>query len=456
MADDHGKVARDRVFGLIRASGAQMVDVKFCGTLGRWRHFTLPSDQFTEKAFQEGIPLEGGNVLGPAARRDLLLFPDPETTFLDPFNQVPSVSIAADLYDAKTREPSPLDPRGVARRALAYLSESGRADTILMGIDLEFYIFDYVRFRNLPGASGYIVESAEAEWNTYRPPGDGYQPAHANPPGAGNHAIPPNDSLQAIRNEIVVRLKEAGVGVRYHHHDVGGPGQCEIGIQPGNLLQAADGVLKAKYFTSMVSVTQNRIASFMPKPLMGEAGTGMHVHQHLVRSGESLFFNESDPARLGPAALHYMGGLLQHAPALSALTNPSTNSYKRLATAPHAPVSGFPETFAVPETSNPRAARCLESMLPDATCNPYLALAAMAMAGLDGLKREVDPSGSLRPLPRDLDGALNALEHDHAFLLEGGVFTEALLSNWIRAKREEARELSLRPHPYEFQLYLDL
>lgn len=449
--------ARDQVFGLIRASGAQMVDVRFCGTQGRWHHVTLPSDQFTEKSFHEGIPFEAAEIIG--TKNDLILLPDPDAPFLDPFGQVPTVALFAEICDVRTKKPCPLDPRGVARRAQEYLGASEFEGDALMSLDMEFYIFDFVRHRNLPSASGYIVESAEGEWNTYRPPAESYQPANVNPRGKGTHALPPRDTLHNLRTEIAARLKEAGLGIRCHLHDVGGPGQCQISFLPGSPLQMADAILKAKYFIRMVSLSQNRIATFMPKPIHGEAGSGLHVHQYMVKDGSSLFYAEDDPGQLSAAARYYVGGLLAHAPALMAITNPSTNSYKRLATLPGGQERPLPSgILGVPKTVRPKEEMRVKFMAPDGTANSYLALPAMLMAGLDGLRREIDPVvvGG-KPLPSSLEEALGCLEEDQGFLLAGDVFTEDLLKNWIQLKHEhEVREVGLRPHPYEFRLYLDL
>jgi glutamine synthetase len=457
MAESKDQVARDQVFGMIRASGAQMIDVKFCGILGRWHHFTMPSDQFTERSFHEGIPFEAPQILG--SNENLLLLPDPGTHFLDPFSQVPTLSIIADVCDARTKDSSPLDPRAVALRAQKHLEGTDLDGEARLSADLEFYIFDFVRYRNLPSACGYVVESAEGEWNTYRRPADGYQPANVNPRESGDHITPPRDTLHNVRNEISMRLKEAGLGVRYHHHDAGGPGQCEISLLPGSLVETADAILKAKYFIRMAALSQNRIATFMPKPIHNEAGSGLHVHQHIAKGGASLFFAEDDPGQLSPTARYYVGGLLAHAPALMALTNPSTNSYKRLATIPTASDQPLPSgILGIPKTVHPQEDMRVEFLAPDATSNSYLALAALLMAGLDGLRRELDPvvTGG-RPLPASLEGALAALEGDHAFLLAGDVFTEHILGNWIRMKHDlEVREIGLRPHPYEYQLYLDL
>ena len=473
MTDMKERAARDKVFGLLRASGAQMVDVKFSGILGRWHHITLPSDQFTDRIFEDGVPFDGSSIPGltRVESSDLLLLPDPESSFLDPFKQVPTLSIVADVAEAETKTPFARDPRSVARRACAHLRATDLADDLLMRPEFEFYVFEYVRYRNRSFASGYVVESAEAPWNTYRQPADGYQPATVNPRKGGYHALPPNDSLDGLRTEISVRLKEAGIGVRYHHHESGGAGQCEIEILPLPLLRAADAVQLVKYFVRMAAQSHGRIATFMPKPIYNEAGSGMHVHQHMVKGGSSLFYDPDGWERLSPLALNYIGGLLTHAPALTALTNPSTMSFKRLVPGFEAPVSrtfGTADRTAavrIPKASRPRDDMRVEYRPPDATANIYLSLSAMLMAGLDGIKNGIDPSGfasqkgggqAAASLPGTLDEALAALEADHGFLLQGGVFTEDLLEDWTRLKRvREIEELRRRPHPYEFYLYLD-
>jgi glutamine synthetase len=467
-------LARDRVFGLIRASGAQMVDVRFCDLPGRWRHLTIPSDQFNERIFTDGIPLEASRLPGSPADAELVLRPDPHTPFLDPFAQVPTLAIIADLVPAGGGDPFPLDPRSVARRAEAHLTASGLAENLMLLPEFEFYVFEVVRYRNLPHAAGYVVESTEGEWNTYRRAAEGYQPSNVNPRAQGFDASPPRDTLHFLRSEMVSRLKEVGVGVRSHHHEVGGPGQCEITILPLPLLRAADTVLLVKSFVRMTAQANDRVASFLPKPIHEEAGSGLHVHQFLAREGRSLFHDPEGWNGLSETALHYAGGLLEHAAALCAFTNPSTMSYKRLLPGWDAPILRTMDltdptaAVRVPATARPEEEMRLEYRPPDGTCNMYLAAAAMLLAGMDGIQRRLDPREMglvatarrrRRPprLPFSLEEALAALERDHEFLLQGGVFSETLLEEWIRLKwDEEIAEVRTRPHPYEFHLYLDL
>ncbi|MBU1700430.1 MAG: type I glutamate--ammonia ligase [Candidatus Eisenbacteria bacterium] len=479
MSASVDQVARDRVFGLIRASGAQMVDIKFCGVLGRWRHITVPSDQFTDGIFQNGIPFDGSSIPGltRVESSDLLLIPDAHTSFMDPFAQVPTLSLIADICSAETHEPFARDPRTVAHRAADYLSSLSLADAILMSPEFEFYVFEYVRYRNLPYAASYVVESAEAEWNTYREPAEGYQPTNINPRKGGYHALPPKDTMDGLRTEVCVRLKEAGLGIRYHHHEGGGPGQCEIEILATPLLKAADAVMLTKYFVHMTAHGHGRVATFMPKPIHEESGNGMHVHQHLVKDGKSLFYDPEGWAKLSKTALHYIGGLLEHGPALSAFVNPSTNSYKRLVPGYESPVhltfgpGDRTAAVRIPATSNPEKSMRIEYRPPDATCNIYFALSAMLMAGLDGIRREIDPlkaglapaanggngTSSANGLPPTLKDALQALHDDHDFLLQGDVFSREFIEDWIELKTtREINEVARRPHPYEFFLYLDL
>ncbi|MBD3336298.1 MAG: type I glutamate--ammonia ligase [Candidatus Eisenbacteria bacterium] len=478
MTDSAVKAARDRVFAHIRAAGAQMVDIKFCDIIGRWRHITVPADQFSEQIFADGIPFDGSSVPGltRVESSDLLLIPDPSTSFMDPFVQVPPLALIANICRADTREPFARDPRSVAARAQAVLGKLDLADSMLMSPEFEFYVFESVRHRHLPHAAGYIVESAEGEWNTYRQPAEGYQPTNVNPRKSGYHALPPRDSLDGLRTEVSLRLKETGLNIRYHHHEGGGPGQCEIEILPVPLLRAADAVLLTKYFVRMTAHSHGRVATFMPKPIHNEAGSGMHVHQYLARDGASAFYDDQGWAQLSKTALHYIGGLLDHGAALTALTNPSTMSFRRLVPGYEAPVTltfGPGDRTAavrIPAVARPRDEHRIEYRPPDGTCNIYLALAGMLMAGLDGIRRELDPlQAGLAPsanagaenvspaLPGDLDAALRALEEDHAFLLEDGVFSQDLLEDWIQLKRtRELDEIARRPHPYEYFLYMDL
>jgi glutamine synthetase len=370
------------------------------------------------------------------------------------------------------------DPRGIARRAEEYLRQSGIADTAMMSPEFEFYLFDSVRSRCEEHRCGYEIDSEEGEWNSDAPAARGT----CLPLRGGYHALPPRDRLHRLRDEIVRLLEDAGIDVKYHHHEGGGPGQSEIEILFHPLLRAGDVTLTVKYFIRMAADRAGRSATFMPKPLWNVAGSGMHVHQHLFKAGKPLFWDAEGWANLSELALHYVGGILHHGPALLGLTNPSTNSYRRLVPGFEAPVNRFfslanrSAAIRVPKYADAPAEKRIEFRPPDGTCNPYLAMAAMLMAGIDGIRKRIDPRKlgwgpvndkietltpqalrRIAPVPASLREALQALEADHDFLLEGDVFPEDFFRVWVDQKIErEANEVRNRPHPYELNLYYDV
>ncbi len=455
-----------------------MVDLKFCDLWGRWRHLSLPATQFTPELMEQGIGFDGSSVgLKSVKAGDMVLVPDLSTGMVDPFWETPTLSFICTTFEADTHAVFTNDPRNIAIRAEAYLRESGIADRSLWGPEFEFYIFDDVAFESGTNRASYRLDSNEADWNSGTGGHGHYIPLHG-----GYHAIPPKDQLFRIRTEMTLHLEAMGMPVKYHHHEVGGPGQCEIETPMMGLVDAGDAALLVKYVAKMVANSRGKTVTFMPKPLYGEAGSGMHFHQHLFKEGVNLFYDPEGYGCMSRTALHYIGGLLTHGAALLALTNPSTNSYRRLVPGYEAPVNAFfslgnrSAAVRIPKYANQPDSARMEFRPPDATCNIYLALAAQLLAGLDGIQREIDPTRAgfgpidenifawgddqlarIQRLPSSLDEALSALEADHEFLLAGGIFTEELIGQWISHKREvESLQVRNRPHPYEFSLYFDV
>jgi glutamine synthetase len=454
-----------------------MVDLKFCDLVGRWRHVTLPAARFTPGLLDSGVGVDGSSLgLASVKAGDLVVVPDLQTGFLDPFWEVPTLSFLCVSLEADTRRPFAYDPRTLARRAEGHLAASGVGERSLWGPEFEFYLFDGVSYENGMNVAAYRVESSEGDWRSHELGGGYTVPRHG-----GYHAIPPQDHLFNARTRISQHLETIGVPVKYHHHEVGGPGQCEIETPLLPLLRAADAVLIAKYVARMAARQLGMTATFMPKPLFGEAGSGLHCHQQVWRGETNLFYDAQGYGCLSETARHYIGGLLSHGPAVMAFTNPSTNSYRRLIPGYEAPVSAIfslgnrSAAIRIPKYANrPESARC-EFRPPDATGNPYLALAAQLMAGIDGVRRRLDPTAlgfgpfdedvfswpaerraAIQALPTSLDAALDALDRDRGFLLEGGVFSDELIERWLRKKRAEERSVRDRPHPYEVELYYDL
>jgi glutamine synthetase len=465
------------VMAFIQEHGIRMVDLRFMDLPGLWQHFTLPADVFDEGAFAEGIGFDGSSIRGWRSihESDMIVVPDPGTAFVDPFFTQPTLTLICDILDPVTKESYPRDPRNIALRAQNYLISTGIADTAFFGCEAEFFIFDDIRFDQTPNAAYYYVDSAEGRWNSGRDekPNLGYKPRYKE----GYFPVPPADSMNDLRAEMVRIMQEVGLRVEAHHHEVATAGQSEIDIRFDTLVQTADNLMKFKYVVKNTALRHGKTATFMPKPLFGDNGSGMHTHQSLWKDGAPLFPG-SGYAGLSQTALYYIGGLLKHARALAAIIAPTTNSYKRLVPGFEAPVNlaysrrNRSASIRIPlYTESPKAKR-LEFRPPDPSCNPYLALAAQLMAGLDGILNRIDPG---QPLDKDLYGlppeelkeiptmpgslpeALEALEQDHGFLMKGDVFTEDFLTTWIEYKRHrEVEEIALRPHPYEFALYYDI
>jgi glutamine synthetase len=472
--------ARKHVFDVIRERDVKVVDVKFTDLPGTWQHFTLPVESFDEDAFEEGLGFDGSSIRGfqTIDESDMLLIPDPATAFVDPVLSVPTLSIICDVYDPVSGEPYTRDPRHVAKKAESYLRESGVAETSYWGPEAEFYIFNSVRFDQNAHEGYYHIDSEEGIWNSGRDGGPsgpnlGHRPRHKE----GYFPVPPVDRLQDVRSRIILAMGAAGIPVEVQHHEVGTAGQAEIDYRFGTLVQTADRMMMYKYIVKNVCHNHGYTVTFMPKPLFGDNGSGMHVHQSLWRGDTNLFYDAKGYGLISETARHYIGGLIAHAPALLAIAAPTTNSYRRLVPGYEAPINliysqrNRSAICRIPMYSpNPRSKR-IEFRAPDPATNPYLCFAALLMAGLDGVRRKTEPpepidadlyeledeeKKKVKNTPGSLGEVLAALERDHDFLLEGDVFTRDVIEMWIEMKRtKDLPAVNLRPHPYEFFLYYD-
>jgi glutamine synthetase len=430
----------------------------------------------TEALFKEGSGFDGSSIRGWQAinNSDMLVIPDPNTAMIDPFCQVSTLSMVCDILDPITQESYSRDPRYIAKKAESYLLKSKLGDVAYFGPEAEFFIFDGARFDQNTNSGYYFIESEEGVWNAGKDGVNlGYKPRHKE----GYFPVPPTDSQQDIRTEMIVEMRKAGIQVEKQHHEVATAGQAEIDIRFDSLVRMADKMMLYKYIVKNVAKRHGKTVTFMPKPLFGDNGTGMHTHQSIWKEGKPLFAGK-EYAGMSKTCLHYIGGILKHAPALAAFTNPTTNSYKRLTPGFEAPVflayssRNRSASVRIPMYSaNPKAKR-IEVRFPDPACNPYLGFAAMLMAGIDGIENKIDPgqpmdkdlydlepeeAAKIPTMPGSLDDALDNLEKDHAFLLKGGVFSNDVIETWIQYKREkEVDPMRLRPHPYEFFLYYDV
>lgn len=466
-----------QVVEFAKENGALMVDYKFMDFVGTWQHVSVPMTEFDEDTFEEGQGFDGSSIRGwqPIHASDMILLPDPTSAKMDPFVAVPTLSLICNVFDPITKEDYTRDPRNIARKAEAYLKSTGLGDTAFFGPEAEFFIFDEVRFDSSANQSFYMVDSVEGEWNTGREefPNLGYKPRHKE----GYFPCSPTDSQNDLRNEMVLELQKVGIRVECQHHEVATGGQAEIDMRFSSLVDMADQLQWFKYVIKNVAWRNGKTVTFMPKPLYGDNGSGMHCHQSIWRDGQNLFAGDKYGG-LSQMALWYIGGIIKHAKALCALTNPTTNSYKRLVPGYEAPVNmayssrNRSASLRIPMMStNPKAKR-IEYRTPDPSCNGYLAFAAMLMAGLDGIENKIDPG---QPLDKDIYGlspeelkdipsapasleeALKALEADHDFLLKGDVFTPDVIEKWIEYKMEaEVNPVRMRPVPLEFQLYYDI
>jgi len=450
---------------------ARMVDLKFCDLLGTWQHVSLPIGAFEEEAFEEGLGFDGSSIRGwqGISESDMLLMPQAETAIIDPYAETPTLSLVCEIADPITKEPYGKDPRGVARRAEEYLRSTGIADTAYFGPECEFFVFDEVSYELASNRSHYFVDSIEGNWNSGKP-GLGYTIREKE----GYFPPAPHDTLSELRTQMVLTLERLGIPCEFHHHEVASGGQCEIDLRFQTLTRMADQVLIYKYVVKNSARLAGKTVTFMPKPIFGDNGSGMHCHQSLWKEGEPLFAEAGGYAGLSPLARSYVGGLLAHAPALLAFCAPTTNSYRRLVPGYEAPVNlvysarNRSACIRVPMYSDSPKSKRIEFRCPDPSANPYLAFSAMLLAGLDGIQKGLDPGapadydlfeeadGSVPQVPGSLAEALDALERDHEFLLAGDVFSEELIRTWIDYKREtEVDVVRLRPHPAEFALYFD-
>ncbi len=469
------------VIELAKKNSIEYVDLKFCDLPGTWQHTTLPVSRLDDALFEDGIGFDGSSVRGwqPINASDMTITPIAETAKLDPFYQRPTLSMLCKVTDPITGQPYGRDPRYVAQKAEAHLRSTGIADTTYFGPEAEFFVFDNVRYDNSPRGAFYEIDSEEAGWNSGREANAsrGNNLGHKIRPKEGYFPVPPNDTLGDLRQSMMSTLTETGIKVEVGHHEVAGPGQCEIGIQFNTLAKMADDLLWFKYVVKNVARSHGKSATFMPKPVFGDNGSGMHCHQSLWKEGKPLFAGDGY-AGMSELGLFYIGGILKHAKALAAFTNPTTNSYRRLVPGYEAPVNlayssrNRSASIRIPiAQGNSAKARRIEVRFPDATCNPYLAFSAMMMAGIDGVMNRIDPGDpldkdiySLSPeelkgvphMPGTLEESMEALEKDHEFLLRGDVFTRDLIDTWLELKRErEIGPVRLRPVPYEFYLYYD-
>jgi glutamine synthetase len=461
---------------LAKKNDARIVDMKFMDLLGTWQHFSVPISELEEHLFEEGLGFDGSSVRGWQAinASDMLVIPDSTTAVMDPFMEIPTISMLCNIVDPITKEKYTRDPRNIAQKAEAYLKSTGIGDTAYFGPEAEFFIFDDVRYDLASNHSFYQVDSEEGTWNTGSDDGPnlGHKPRHKE----GYFPVSPVDTFQDMRSEMMLLMEDVGMGMECHHHEVATGGQNELAMKFSSLVKTADNLQWYKYIVKNVAKRHGKTATFMPKPLYGDNGSGMHVHQSVWKDGKPLFAGNGY-AGFSELGLHYIGGILKHARAICAITGPTINSYKRLVPGFEAPVNlayssrNRSAACRIPMYSPSPKAKRVEVRFPDPSCNGYLAFAAMLMAGLDGIENKIDPGepldkdiyalgpeelAGIPTLPYSLDEALAALEEDHDFLLKGDVFTQDVIDQWIDYKREkEITPMRLRPHPLEFHLYYD-
>src|SRR3954471_9663593 len=468
------------IIGLARDKGIKIVDLKFIDLPGLWQHFSIPAKDLTVDLFTEGIGFDGSSIRGfqKIHESDMLLLPDPGTAFVDPITKAPTLSLICDIAEPGTYASYSRDPRNIAQKAEAYLKQTGIATTSYWGPEVEFYIFNSIRFDQTSHSGYYFIDSDEGIWNSGQADNGqrnlGYRPRYKE----GYFPVPPTDKLQDLRSEIVLELIAAGIDIEVHHHEVGTAGQAEIDMRFGTLTRMADQVMMYKYIVRNVCYRNGYAATFMPKPLFGDNGSGMHTHQSLWNGETPLFYDANGYGLFSDVGRWYIGGLLKHAPAVLAFAAPTTNSYRRLVPGYEAPINlvysqrNRSACVRIPTYSNSPKARRLEFRAPDPSCNPYLSFAALLMAGLDGVQNKIEPpppvdedlyelepeeAAKIQSAPGSLGEVLDALERDHAFLLKGDVFTADLVETWISYKRErELDAIALRPHPYEFHMYFDI
>lgn len=461
-------------------NGVKMVDFKMVDLSGRWRHISIPTSRFQSSLMESGIGFDGSNYgFAPVEKSDMIFIPDLSSAAEDPFAQMKTISMIGDVFviDQPNRR-FDQDPRNVSKHAVEYMKSTGIADQMIIGPEFEFNILNNVCYQVKSEQVSYAVDTEEAEWNS----SNEYDNAGFQLPQAGGYHIDkPGDVSYDLRSRICLMLEDAGVDVKYHHHEVGGSGQMEIEVELGEMTDMADKTMIIKYMVRNAAIQDGKTATFMPKPIYGEAGNGMHVHMLLMKDGQPIFCDDNGYSGLSETAHYFIGGLLSHAASLCAFTNPSTNSFKRLVPGFEAPVtigyatSNRSAVIRIPAYAKAPNKRRFELRCPDATCNPYYAYSAILLAGLDGVQKKIDPSkggwgpfdfnlytlsdeeqAKLQALPKSLDEALDALEKDHDYLTAGGVFPQRLIDIWIAKKRSEAKKINQIPHPAEFAAYFDL
>jgi len=464
------------VMAFARENDCEILDLRFADLPGIWQHVSYPIGMLDEESFEDGFGFDGSSIRGWQAisESDMLIVPDPDTAFVDPFNQVPTLCVVCNILDPITKQHYERDPRWIAQKAEKYLQYTGTGDTAYFGAEAEFFLFDNVSYDSSYNFGFYKIDSEEGRWNSGRAENNlGYRPRYKE----GYFPVPPTDHMQDIRTEMTKVMMDCGIEIECHHHEVATGGQCEIDQRYDTLVLSADNMMLYKYIVRQVAYQHGKSATFMPKPLWNDNGSGMHTHQSIWKGGEPTFAGEGY-AGLSETALHYIGGLLKHSPALAAIVAPTTNSYKRLVPGFEAPVSlaysrrNRSAACRIPMYSASPKTKRVELRYPDPSCNPYLAFSACLMAGLDGIQNRIDPGEALDKdiydlspeelsnvpaLPEDLAGSLQALERDHEFLMQNDVFTEEVIASYIDYKRSaEVDEVRQRPHPYEFSLYYDI
>ena len=469
----------EEVLAYLKDEDVKFVDIRFCDLPGVMQHFNVPAESVDEDFFTVGQAFDGSSIRGFQAihESDMKLLPDVATAYLDPFRTEKTLVMNFSIVDPFTDEPYSRDPRNIAAKAEAYLQSTGIADTAYFGAEAEFFVFDDVRFETKPQAGYYFIDSVEAAWNTGREEEGGNRGYKTRVKG-GYFPVPPVDHFADLRDKICLNMKEVGLTVERSHHEVGSAGQQEINYKFNTLLHSGDDMMKFKYVVKNTVWDAGKTATFMPKPIFGDNGSGMHTHQSLWKDGEPLFYDEKGYGGLSDLARWYIGGLLKHAPALLAFTNPTVNSYHRLVPGYEAPVNlvysarNRSACIRIPIAGASPKAKRIEFRIPDPSCNPYLAFAAQLMAGLDGIRNRIEPPepvdkdlyelppeehAEIKQVPGTLSEVLDALEADHEFLLEGDVFTRDVIETWIEYKRKnEIDPIRFRPHPHEFEMYYDL
>ncbi|CBL57095.1 Glutamine synthetase [Propionibacterium freudenreichii] len=468
----------DEMLEFVKSEGVEFIDVRFCDLIGIMQHFTIPASQLEHEAFEEGLAFDGSSVAGfqKINESDMALVPDPTSAWLDPFREHKTLIVNFFVHDPITHEPYSRDPRNIARKAMNFLASTGIGDTAFFAPEAEFYVFDDVRYETNGHESFYSVDSESAAWNTGRIEERGNLGYKVKVKG-GYFPVAPTDHYGDLRDEMVKHCEDAGLIIERAHHEVGSAGQAEINWRYDKLLKSADDVMKFKYIVKNTAYQHGKTATFMPKPVYGDNGTGMHCHQSIWNEGEPLFFDENGYAQLSDMARYYIGGLLKHAPSLLAFTNPTVNSYHRLVPGFEAPVNlvysnrNRSACIRIPITGPSPKAKRIEFRCPDPSANPYLAFAAQLLAGIDGIQNKIEPPAPIdkdlyelppeeydqvQHVPGSLGEVLDELEKDQDYLLAGDVFTPDLLSTWISLKRQDLAELAQRPHPYEFDLYYQI